>query len=775
MKSRDALRRKSRQRSANQRRAAKTDHALLGVSSQEWRPAVIRRAASRHASGFAGRLLHRSSDRTTRQLAEVSLAAYHLLDPRRRTNPQARAHVGRILPQSLLAADRTVFAAEAPDVDSPDAEPLDLDDAPGEVIPKIFEGDPPVPATPIGIGGHATGLTKTETPPRIDPVLKTNHAAIGTGAGSMPLVSSLTDTVVGLESTATLIATPSPNHGAANSAGFEEPRRSRTPSPSPVFPTQNVAVPSPRRRVLRSLNHRDLLFRYPPGRRRTFGRMFYGFLIMILIAATFVFWHERGRNSMDLEQPILEMATSEPTPPSMATVDFEPSDLDATAKLPETLAASSVSQIDQGPPKSDPVNEATPLESAPTASNETLDSAIGSDESAAVATTSALPISDVAGLPSAVSKTVPMEENLAAEFVSSANLPRTEQPTKPDTYLPDPFLANDGHSTAAVDLASIARPNALDDPSRRIGPPGDDVSDAGDDTRQASEWVDASETAGVPDRPANAETVSMSRGGFSETTLPSADRVRLPSDVREHLRVLEVWTTHSHAESSRSARRQSLMLRFAVDPPEAVIAAVRSEASRSGDDFGESLADLFAEAQDHSSLPEWHVALLPAIGPVAHELTLCGKHARVIGLLNRAISWPTHDSVDGAMQSLSAMVLAAEVHLRWASTLGEASRDLDLAMKSDRISVACQYWALVRRRWRETLPLMSDAGLIRLSSAATAERSLDEHATSDQYVEIADRWDVIAQQYDDPFARASIAEHAQSVRAFAEDLAEIEP
>jgi hypothetical protein len=87
------------------------DFRRLGIQDHEWRPSVIRQAASRSARGLARRLLKQKSPQAIDQLSQVSLTTYRLLDPRRRVDAAARAHIGRILPQTLSAADSSSFIA----------------------------------------------------------------------------------------------------------------------------------------------------------------------------------------------------------------------------------------------------------------------------------------------------------------------------------------------------------------------------------------------------------------------------------------------------------------------------------------------------------------------------------------------------------------------------------------------------------------------------------------------------------------------------------------
>lgn len=85
------------------------DFDRLGIPIDEFRPPVIRRAATRNAKSIARRLMLRDDDLSISQLSQLSLATYRLLDPRRRVNDVARAHVGRILPQAISASNPIRF------------------------------------------------------------------------------------------------------------------------------------------------------------------------------------------------------------------------------------------------------------------------------------------------------------------------------------------------------------------------------------------------------------------------------------------------------------------------------------------------------------------------------------------------------------------------------------------------------------------------------------------------------------------------------------------
>lgn len=86
------------------------DFARIGVRPRESRLKVIRLAASKTARGLAHRQLAQPNPLTERQLSQIALSTYRLLDPRRRDDRQARVHVGRIHPGVLTQAGRTEFA-----------------------------------------------------------------------------------------------------------------------------------------------------------------------------------------------------------------------------------------------------------------------------------------------------------------------------------------------------------------------------------------------------------------------------------------------------------------------------------------------------------------------------------------------------------------------------------------------------------------------------------------------------------------------------------------
>lgn len=88
----------------------------LGIRPNELRLGVIRKAATRMARALAEQHLRSPSTQTAVQLSRVVTSAYRLLDPRQRTDPHQRAHVGRILPNTLNVAGQTNFSSSSVDI-----------------------------------------------------------------------------------------------------------------------------------------------------------------------------------------------------------------------------------------------------------------------------------------------------------------------------------------------------------------------------------------------------------------------------------------------------------------------------------------------------------------------------------------------------------------------------------------------------------------------------------------------------------------------------------
>ncbi len=85
------------------------DFRRLGVRPNELRLAVIRRAAARTTRTIAQQQLQAPSQHLAIQLGRVATSAYRLLDPRKRPDAYQRAHLGRILPNTLSGVAQTNF------------------------------------------------------------------------------------------------------------------------------------------------------------------------------------------------------------------------------------------------------------------------------------------------------------------------------------------------------------------------------------------------------------------------------------------------------------------------------------------------------------------------------------------------------------------------------------------------------------------------------------------------------------------------------------------
>lgn len=72
---------------------------------------MIRRAAARATQTLATRQLKSPSPQTELQLWRVATSTYRLMDPRKRSDSQQSAFIGRIMPNTLTNAGYTRFAA----------------------------------------------------------------------------------------------------------------------------------------------------------------------------------------------------------------------------------------------------------------------------------------------------------------------------------------------------------------------------------------------------------------------------------------------------------------------------------------------------------------------------------------------------------------------------------------------------------------------------------------------------------------------------------------
>ena len=84
------------------------DFRRLGVRPFECRSLVIRDASTRKAIALASEPFQPLPEYTN-QLSRIATSTYRLLDPRQRTDATQRIIVGRILPLAMLTADQTLF------------------------------------------------------------------------------------------------------------------------------------------------------------------------------------------------------------------------------------------------------------------------------------------------------------------------------------------------------------------------------------------------------------------------------------------------------------------------------------------------------------------------------------------------------------------------------------------------------------------------------------------------------------------------------------------
>ena len=84
------------------------DFRRLGVRPFECRSLVIRDASTRKAIALASEPFQPLPEYTT-ELSRIATSTYRLLDPRQRTDATQRIIVGRILPLAMLTADQTLF------------------------------------------------------------------------------------------------------------------------------------------------------------------------------------------------------------------------------------------------------------------------------------------------------------------------------------------------------------------------------------------------------------------------------------------------------------------------------------------------------------------------------------------------------------------------------------------------------------------------------------------------------------------------------------------
>lgn len=110
------------------------DFRRLGLRTGEFRLAVIRRAVTQHGASWAE--VHGDQDANREaelQIVQVATSGYRLMDPRRRTDGQERAILGRIQPGALRSASPVAFCSDAADIGLGDFE------AAAEVTDSSFE------------------------------------------------------------------------------------------------------------------------------------------------------------------------------------------------------------------------------------------------------------------------------------------------------------------------------------------------------------------------------------------------------------------------------------------------------------------------------------------------------------------------------------------------------------------------------------------------------------------------------------------------------------
>ena len=86
------------------------DFDRIGLRPRESRLPIIRQAASRASRSLAMRQLCDPSIKVEKELTEVAVATYRLMDPRQRPDHRSSAHVGRIRPSDLETIAAAKFA-----------------------------------------------------------------------------------------------------------------------------------------------------------------------------------------------------------------------------------------------------------------------------------------------------------------------------------------------------------------------------------------------------------------------------------------------------------------------------------------------------------------------------------------------------------------------------------------------------------------------------------------------------------------------------------------
>ena len=104
------------------------DFHRIGLHPRETRLPIIRQAALRASRSLAMRQLCSPSIKVEKELTEVAVSTYRLMDPRQRSDHRSSAHVGRIRPgdlENIAAAEFNPVSTTAPLTVDPETQKLD--------------------------------------------------------------------------------------------------------------------------------------------------------------------------------------------------------------------------------------------------------------------------------------------------------------------------------------------------------------------------------------------------------------------------------------------------------------------------------------------------------------------------------------------------------------------------------------------------------------------------------------------------------------------------
>ena len=138
------------------RSVQRADFARLGIPVTEWRPEVIRKAATKHTGKLAHKLAHGGGDSAARQLTRVSLSTYRLLDPRRRADDRSRALIGRSLDERRGGHDAVALGRPSSS-DRAFAEAETFVDEPDTFVMSETAADPRTSAGTSGVDTDSHG------------------------------------------------------------------------------------------------------------------------------------------------------------------------------------------------------------------------------------------------------------------------------------------------------------------------------------------------------------------------------------------------------------------------------------------------------------------------------------------------------------------------------------------------------------------------------------------------------------------------------------------